>query len=270
MHRPPWELALTYLILVPLAGTIFWRLPVGSFYDANLSREAGYEHDIATAANMLTTSIEQQEYGYQPNHRPPAPKWNMNGIPVTVDTNSVYVPPESISVTRSGVIELEIRFFARGSPSASSFAQGEFSDAVALSPAAGYDSSSGSLLDLADIPVSLTAPSGLNISEAPLNALLPQIAGSTYPDRSIILIPRNAVVILEHLSGAGEGDPKFASGLFIRMCYFSAITITTLGFGDITPVSSLARVLVGLEAVLGVVIIGLFLNAVAQKWGRES
>jgi ion channel len=55
---------------------------------------------------------------------------------------------------------------------------------------------------------------------------------------------------------------------YIRMCYFSAITITTLGFGDITPVTTEARVLVGTEAVLGVVIIGLFLNAVAQKWRK--
>jgi len=52
------------------------------------------------------------------------------------------------------------------------------------------------------------------------------------------------------------------------MCYFSAVTITTLGFGDITPVTSAARAVTGSLAVVGVVLIGLFLNAVAQKWGK--
>jgi hypothetical protein len=47
------------------------------------------------------------------------------------------------------------------------------------------------------------------------------------------------------------------------MAYLSAVTVTTLGFGDVTPVSSLARALVAAEAVLGIVLIGLFVNAVA-------
>jgi hypothetical protein len=77
-------------------------------------------------------------------------------------------------------------------------------------------------------------------------------------------------IAIERLSSEGGSDPKEASGLWPRMCYFSAITITTLGFGDITPVSSWARLLVGSEAVSGVVLIGLFLNAIAKKWGKAS
>jgi voltage-gated potassium channel Kch len=38
--------------------------------------------------------------------------------------------------------------------------------------------------------------------------------------------------------------------------YFSATTITTVGFGDIIPVTPLARALVGIEAVLGLVLAG--------------
>ena len=47
--------------------------------------------------------------------------------------------------------------------------------------------------------------------------------------------------------------------------YFSAVTVTTLGFGDITPVSVKARVLTACESVLGVIVVGLFLNALAGK-----
>jgi hypothetical protein len=49
-----------------------------------------------------------------------------------------------------------------------------------------------------------------------------------------------------------------------RMVYFSAVTITTLGYGDIVPITHGARNLVTAEAVAGVILIGLFLNAVAK------
>lgn len=53
--------------------------------------------------------------------------------------------------------------------------------------------------------------------------------------------------------------------LYFRMVYFSAVTITTLGYGDIAPISATSRLLVTLESVLGIVLIGLFLNSLAPK-----
>jgi len=52
---------------------------------------------------------------------------------------------------------------------------------------------------------------------------------------------------------------------FFRMTYFSVVTITTLGYGDITPINSVARFLVALESVLGIVIMGLFLSSIATR-----
>ena len=46
-------------------------------------------------------------------------------------------------------------------------------------------------------------------------------------------------------------------GQFGRTSDLSAGTITTLGYGDIVPLTTAARCLVGLEAVLGVVLVGL-------------
>lgn len=43
--------------------------------------------------------------------------------------------------------------------------------------------------------------------------------------------------------------------------YFSAITVTTTGFGDITPINSFTRGLVMVESIVGVVMAGLFLNS---------
>lgn len=47
--------------------------------------------------------------------------------------------------------------------------------------------------------------------------------------------------------------------------YFSAVTITTLGYGDILPFNMETRFIVVLEAGLGVVLAGLFLNSLAHR-----
>jgi hypothetical protein len=56
----------------------------------------------------------------------------------------------------------------------------------------------------------------------------------------------------------------------IQSLYFSVVTITTLGYGDITPQTESARILTALEACLGIVTIGLFLNAVARRSDEDK
>jgi len=60
-----------------------------------------------------------------------------------------------------------------------------------------------------------------------------------------------------------NGNPSYSQ--FVRMLYFSVVTITTLGFGDIVPVSTNARLLVSLESILGIILIGLFLNSLSNR-----
>jgi hypothetical protein len=69
---------------------------------------------------------------------------------------------------------------------------------------------------------------------------------------------------------AFKGDPYFLSHDIQRMFYFSSTTITTVGFGDILPISETARVLTGIEAILGWIIAGLFINAVTQARDRTA
>ena len=61
------------------------------------------------------------------------------------------------------------------------------------------------------------------------------------------------------------GEPSFVEGNIWRMFYLSIVVLTTLGLGDIVPITPAARGLVGFEAVLGVVLVGLFINAVAWR-----
>lgn len=49
---------------------------------------------------------------------------------------------------------------------------------------------------------------------------------------------------------------------FLEALYFSTITVTTTGFGDITPTNTFTRAFVMVEASIGVVSAGLFLNAI--------
>lgn len=51
--------------------------------------------------------------------------------------------------------------------------------------------------------------------------------------------------------------------------YLSVVTITTLGFGDITPSTELGKLVVSSEPFFGVVLLGLFLNALSHARNTE-
>ena len=50
----------------------------------------------------------------------------------------------------------------------------------------------------------------------------------------------------------------------IDSLYFSVVTLTTLGYGDILPLSPLGKIVVSIQTILGVVTVGLFLNSLAE------
>lgn len=88
--------------------------------------------------------------------------------------------------------------------------------------------------------------------------------------RTSLLIPISANLTLNLRSYAlgltnSPVENQDRLNLFIKMLYFSTITIATLGYGDIVPITTLARSLTALEVILGVLIIGLFLNSLAQR-----
>jgi len=68
---------------------------------------------------------------------------------------------------------------------------------------------------------------------------------------------------------AHEGIPgSTTGGRFCMMLYFSAVTQTTLGFGDIVPISGLSRYLAALQCILGVAVAGFFLISVGRMSRR--
>lgn len=62
-----------------------------------------------------------------------------------------------------------------------------------------------------------------------------------------------------------SGQPAKDDRDFFRMLYFSIVTITTLGFGDLVPLTCLSRSVVMSEAFLGPVLLGFFLTAIGVR-----
>ncbi len=82
----------------------------------------------------------------------------------------------------------------------------------------------------------------------------PRCYGWTY----LILIPIFAA-IYDSIPCLTNAELNFG-----RALYFSTVTITTLGFGEIHPLHPIAQALTALEALLGVTLIGLFLNSLSR------
>jgi hypothetical protein len=65
------------------------------------------------------------------------------------------------------------------------------------------------------------------------------------------------------------GQPADAARLMAQLDYFSFVTLTSLGFGDVTPQHPLARSLTVLEAVVGVLYPAALLGWMVSMMGRR-
>jgi hypothetical protein len=74
-------------------------------------------------------------------------------------------------------------------------------------------------------------------------------------------------IFLELLQPGSFSFPEHSLGptFWTELYYFSFVTITTLGYGDVTPISPMARSLAILEAITGVMFLGIL---VARLLGR--
>jgi len=63
---------------------------------------------------------------------------------------------------------------------------------------------------------------------------------------------------------AADGDP------FTELLYFSLVTITTLGYGDISPVAPFARISAGFEAAMGTLYIAILIARIVVGLGDRK
>ena len=91
----------------------------------------------------------------------------------------------------------------------------------------------------------------------------PIVYGSIY----LLLIPIYALVYT-YLPDVTLNTGNHEKG-FISSLYFSVITITTLGYGDILPIGKTSQLLTASESILGIIFIGLFLNSLSHQHGLK-
>jgi hypothetical protein len=94
--------------------------------------------------------------------------------------------------------------------------------------------------------------------------------GAPGEDCGLIFIPISIWNKINSYNLALQGFPSYSSGNYERMLYFSAMTITTMGMGDIVPISTRSRISVTIEAVLGLILIGLYLNSLARNIKKRN
>jgi len=240
-----------YLSLVPLFGLLYWQMPARSFYAGTIQREDALAIDAEALREPIAAVIKG---GIE------SPSYNAPGF------GSVDLDMESLKIGRIQLTDNRLIFQVTGAYSGVDSDQGAdywgtFSFDVEVlfmegrSITFGRDSTTVSyvLRDTREV----VADQGSQATPAPS-------FDKIFPSGSIAL-PEDLNTRLVHFYNAGQGDPKLASGYWWRMVYFSAVTVTTLGYGDITPITNSARMVVASEAVLGITFAGLFLNAVTSR-----
>ena len=85
---------------------------------------------------------------------------------------------------------------------------------------------------------------------------------------SLIFTPEEDRLLEDYASGL-SGDPSRVSGWFWRLLYFSATTVTTVGFGDIVPLTLPARLLAGAEPVIGWLFAAFLIDSVTRRRPRS-
>lgn len=115
---------------------------------------------------------------------------------------------------------------------------------------------------------------GINMDADPEDTVIRQLLLS----KTSVDLVRNAAAAAEHFAArrkqemgalrraAGEGD----SLGFLDFLYFSTVTITTVGFGDIVPTSTSARFVVMMEAISGVAYIAFALAFLWPEYRRSD
>jgi len=86
-----------------------------------------------------------------------------------------------------------------------------------------------------------------------------------------LLITLSSFIALSSLINYIYRDEFFASGDVstpIDAFYFTLVTLTTLGYGDISPYTQLGRLVISCETAIGIVLISLSLSSIASKTVR--
>lgn len=234
--------SLLYLLMIPAFAFIYVST-ADLFFQTSATHETSYLANkffvgeaAAFAAGSITVNEALTDFKKQPEGAAPTAQ------DVTVSGSDILVTLALFSPKAKGSLPVQVAIPMAQVPSNPTLING-------------YIHVPYSLRSLTGVVIALSADDGY--------ALFQEY--STTTSHPYLAFGPNHFKSLREMIAASEGLVGGLPDQFSRMLYFSAVTATTLGFGDIAPVNVLSRTLVTLEAVLGVVFAGLFLNAIARR-----
>jgi hypothetical protein len=247
-----------YLALIPLFAFVYFCLPAHSFYHQTSQLERGVAQDQQKAER----AIEECMLAEIKNHPPPL-RWMIATIqvrylaPVPASSDFKFSATFNFERLYGPVAPIEGASKTVATPSVDVTVQDETSSEASTGTRGGPNVY---VVTVAAVPPGGTAPGGI-------------LPGNLFPFRyephgGILRMPvtRDAKRKIDTYLDGMHGFPHELSWEhFDRMLYFSASTLTTAGFGDILPLTVWARSLTTGEAILGIVVIGWFLNALAHE-----
>ncbi len=278
-----WLWGLLYLAAIPAFAFVYQHLP-RPFYHATAHFEPEVQRMRFVLADSLTAEIRR---GFFARH--PGGQYRVGGWLIHGDLISVASVHRSTNESAPLYVNAPDSPYARFSLTASAVDTTGMVMATCTADLS-LDISGprlpGGLLDYPLVRVRSAAPpsAGVRTTASPILeargvAIWRSIASSDSFSMSIVqgvldvapfgapTIPLSSEMVnaLQDYADAVNGFPARVEGSYSRMLYMSAVTITTLGFGDVVPVTGRARFWTAIEAVFGIVLIGLFLNSVAGK-----
>jgi hypothetical protein len=240
--------AILYLSMIPAFGLVY-TAAAGSFYQTSATHEPSYLFNEYNAAQAIAQGAYRsvQYESYENCHNCSVPQAPIIGYNVTANASDLIATIAFTNASKDGNVAVQVDIPDDEIPSSSD---------VIL----GYSHVPYSLVSVPNESADGSGALSLQLFEAYTNS-------TTSPDMPITAAELNSV---QQVAAAAQGTVSGLPDQFSRMLYLSAVSATTLGFGDIVPVTVVSRSLVTLEAILGVVFAGLFLNSLARRRIRQA
>lgn len=263
--------ALVYAIIVLVFALVYYALPGYSFRHSVPEHEVSLLREGYALTDSLHAAILRTVAGNTGSHVVSHGDWEMDWRRCSVDN----VTPGGDDVLSLGTTLVAVQ--SGGWPKKKQYA------VLRLTAPSGWVESSlgvrkGVLVEPAESAWSFPIPQNRIVPGKPPPELPPDHSGisarmdvrgvTNFPpgyDDFELLIPAALQHRLTEFRYASSGYPTVGKGGFPRMLYFSIVTITTLGYGDIVPMSNRARGAVAAESLSGIAVMGLFINAVVRR-----
>jgi hypothetical protein len=260
---------LTYLALIPIFAGAYYGLPAGNFYHATLLHEAPLSTQFRTIEYDLSRAVFQQfNENATSHHRRSRGTYAPDDWGISInDVNNVRVNEKQVS------FQVEAEVWGNKSVQENiKLGQYQFASITVgitfnLDPNRGTDNSDA--LESRELTFEMSPEVTSVFTDRKSQSELQYALFPINPAPGTIAFPLPRRLLNEMRSYAiGTKGIGSDEGNYWRMLYLSAVTITTLGFGDIVPMTTPARILVSSEAIFGVVLVGLFLNALSFERAR--